>query len=252
MSINTSSVREQKFTEKGEAELAQIEAPCCQLKATTPETPMPLALIDDEFKQEQRDILKKDLHGAARHAGSIESKPSKKQKEHLLNVLANPSASESEWMRAVHILGDYQHKPAVSNKKKAATLVLLIGLTAAASLIYCGYENRCFPGFSKPAPIAQAADIDYTPYLANMQRRIKRLWFPPRADDSSSAVLRWKVYKDGRVGNLKVYTTSGEEVFDQKAMAAVENAAPFPPLPQGSTDDVDIEFTFDYNGLDSK
>ncbi len=210
---------------------------------------MQIALIDDEFKQEQRDILKKDLQSAARHAGSIESKPSKKQKEHLLNVLANPSATESEWMRAVLILGDYQHKPPAASKKKAAALVLLIGLTAAASFMYCGYENRWFPGFSKPAPITQAADIDYTPYLAAMQWRIKRMWFPPRADESTSAVLRWKVYKDGHVGNLKVYTTSGEEVFDQKAMAAVESAAPFPPLPQGSTDDVDIEFTFDYSGF---
>ena len=36
------------------------------------------------------------------------------------------------------------------------------------------------------------------------------------------------------------------DVADEAATQAVENAAPFAPLPNGAGDEVDINFTFDY------
>jgi len=95
--------------------------------------------------------------------------------------------------------------------------------------------------------VAAQADVDFGPYMADLQRRIKRAWFPPKGNESKRVVVVFKVHKGGELSNLRLDHSSGVAVADQAALKAVENAAPFRPLPAGANDDVDIQFTFDYN-----
>ncbi len=100
----------------------------------------------------------------------------------------------------------------------------------------------------KGAPsVAAEQNVDFGPYMADLQRRIKRAWFPPRGQENRRVVVIFKVHKQGELSNLRLATSSGNASADKAAMSAVENAAPFRPLPSGSSDDVDIQFTFDYN-----
>lgn len=96
------------------------------------------------------------------------------------------------------------------------------------------------------------ADVDFGSYLAEVQKRIKKNWFPPRGNESKSCTLKFKVLKDGSLGKIKLVTSSGIPIVDQAASTAVKNSAPFPPLPAGSPDDIDIKFTFDYNVFNGK
>jgi TonB family protein len=98
----------------------------------------------------------------------------------------------------------------------------------------------------RPSVSAQA-DVDFGPYMADLQRRIKRAWFPPKGNESKRVVVVFKVHRGGELSNLRIDHSSGVAVADQAALKAVENAAPFRPLPAGASDDVDIQFTFDYN-----
>jgi TonB family protein len=101
---------------------------------------------------------------------------------------------------------------------------------------------------NRGAPNAGAqADVDFGPYMADLQRRIKRAWFPPKGNESKRVVVIFKVHKGGELSNLRIGTSSGVAIADNAALKAVENAAPFRPLPAGASDDVDIQFTFDYN-----
>ncbi len=95
--------------------------------------------------------------------------------------------------------------------------------------------------------VAAQADVDFGPYMSDLQRRIKRAWFPPKGNESKRVVVVFKVHRGGELTNLKLDKSSGVAVADAAALKAVENAAPFRPLPPGSSDDVDIQFTFDYN-----
>jgi len=97
------------------------------------------------------------------------------------------------------------------------------------------------------APRAAQADVDFGPYMADLQRRIKRAWFPPKGEESKRVVVIFKVMKDGSLSNLRLDHSSGVKIADEAALRAVENASPFKPLPAGSSDNVDIQFTFDYN-----
>jgi TonB family protein len=87
------------------------------------------------------------------------------------------------------------------------------------------------------------------PYLADLQRRIKRAWFPPKGHESQRVVVDFKVHKGGELSTLKLDSPSGVPICDAAALKAVQNAAPFRPLPPDIQGDVDIQFTFDYNSF---
>lgn len=99
----------------------------------------------------------------------------------------------------------------------------------------------------KKPEISAAPDVDFGPYMADLQRRIKRKWFPPRGQESKRARVRFKVQHDGQMSNLELDVPSGDEGADQASLAAVKDASPFRPLPVGAPSFVDIQFTFDYN-----
>ncbi len=92
-----------------------------------------------------------------------------------------------------------------------------------------------------------AADVDFGPYMADLQRRIKRAWFPPKGMETKVVTAVFKVHQQGELSDLKLHKSSGVAIADQAALKAVENAAPFRPLPEGSPENIDIQFTFDYN-----
>lgn len=97
------------------------------------------------------------------------------------------------------------------------------------------------------APVIQAEqDVDFGPYMAKMQRRIKRSWFPPKCTESKRVVAAWTIARDGSLSNLRI-TQPSIKMSNDAALKAVQNSAPFQPLPEGAPESVDISFTFDYN-----
>jgi TonB family protein len=97
------------------------------------------------------------------------------------------------------------------------------------------------------AQTVKKGEVDFGSYMADLQRRIKRVWFPPKGNESKKVVVIFKVHNHGELSNLKLDRSSGLPIADNAAIAAVEHAAPFLPLPPGAPKDVDIQFTFDYN-----
>lgn len=100
---------------------------------------------------------------------------------------------------------------------------------------------------NEPTSLAAKKDIDFGPYMNELQRRIKRSWRPPRGNESKRVVVTFKISRAGELSNLLVKKTSGAETADRAALLAVQTSAPFPRLPEGAPGSVDIEFTFDYN-----
>lgn len=86
-------------------------------------------------------------------------------------------------------------------------------------------------------------------YMVDLQRRIKKNWFPPKVSESKKIVVMFKVHRMGELSDLKLITSSGISIADRAALKAVENAAPFLPLPEGSKEAEDIQFRFDYSAF---
>lgn len=100
--------------------------------------------------------------------------------------------------------------------------------------------------------IAQKRDtnnnVDFGPYMRELQRRIKMNWEPPQGSESKQIVLLFKIAKDGRLLSCSVLKSSGSQKSDNAALNAVRLTAPFRPLPADfKGQSVNIQFTFSYN-----
>jgi TonB family protein len=101
----------------------------------------------------------------------------------------------------------------------------------------------------RPGNSAESVSLepDWPPYMADLQRRIKRAWYPPKYGESKRVKVMFTLHTNGEMSNLRIVTSAGLQVVDAAALKAVENAAPFRQLPAHAPASVDIEFTFDYN-----
>ena len=63
--------------------------------------------------------------------------------------------------------------------------------------------------------------------MADLQRRIKRAWFPPKGDESKRVIVIFKIHRNGELSNLRLEKSSGLAIANQKALSAVENTTPF-------------------------
>ena len=109
------------------------------------------------------------------------------------------------------------------------------------------------PGNPNGAPgIDAIRQPNWGPYMRDLEQRIKRNWSPPKGDSSKRVVITFTIGRDGRLLSKKVTKSSGVPLADRAAMSAIELTAPFRPLPpEFKGQSVPIEFTFDYNVLNS-
>lgn len=106
------------------------------------------------------------------------------------------------------------------------TLVLLTGVTSFA---------------------ANEPNVDFGPYMREMQRTIKLNWEPPKLDHSTHTTVLYSIKKDGTLKNVSIFKSSGDKKTDSAAIKAVKKTK-FRPLPTGfDKDSIDVQFTFDYN-----
>jgi TonB family protein len=97
------------------------------------------------------------------------------------------------------------------------------------------------------AGIDAMEEPDFGPYIAELQRRIRRNWSPPVEDQSKRVVALFKISRDGRLLSLRIQQSSGSPPADQAAMSAVRASAPFRQLPPNYRgQDIDVQFIFDY------
>jgi TonB family protein len=85
-------------------------------------------------------------------------------------------------------------------------------------------------------------------YMKLLERRIKRAWFPLCCNGESQITkVLFRLHKNGKISDLRITRSAACASSNQAALNAVQNAAPFYPLPLEAPPSVLIEFTFDYN-----
>lgn len=120
---------------------------------------------------------------------------------------------------------------------------------------YGGYGSAGNPSPGNPngtPGIDAIRQPNWGPYMKDLEQRIKRNWTPPKGDSSKRVVITFTIGRDGRLLSAKVTKSSGVPLADRAAMSAIELTAPFRPLPpEFRGQSVPIEFTFDYNVINS-
>ena len=81
------------------------------------------------------------------------------------------------------------------------------------------------------------AKQSFNEFLKAVRDRIKQVQrFPPRVrnlDDGTTTTVRFTLFKDGTIRNPTVTDSSGSKALDSAAIAAVQNAVPYPAFPEG-------------------
>lgn len=72
----------------------------------------------------------------------------------------------------------------------------------------------------------------HSAYLGKLRSHLERGKVNPRTGLVGTAVIRFTVGPNGEIISRRVVKSSGSKVLDDAAMASVERAAPFPPIPQ--------------------
>ncbi len=104
------------------------------------------------------------------------------------------------------------------------------------------YPAPTFSGDGTEAELTREATVGlenpggvYEPYLLNIRRRIERRWsYPPQAlaeNREGSAVIRFTIDASGSLKGSSVLSSSGSALLDEGALACIEAASPFEPLP---------------------
>lgn len=75
-------------------------------------------------------------------------------------------------------------------------------------------------------------DFTYAYYLDQLLSLIDDKWERPSMGSGVKAVIFFRIGRGGRMTDMQVEQSSGYNSFDLAALRAVQNAAPFPPLPR--------------------
>ena len=86
-------------------------------------------------------------------------------------------------------------------------------------------------GFSSEGAALDEADFQFPLYIQQMLAAVSRNWVRPRGDETAGCVVWFQISRQGAIVDSKLETTSSLAHFDRSALRAVQNAAPFPPLP---------------------
>lgn len=111
-------------------------------------------------------------------------------------------------------------------------------LSAIAAFVFCVWLAR-FP-FAAMAQVETKPD--FKQYLRrSVMSKVCRNWTPTRANKVSPIKLKWKIFRNGTIADVRVSDPGKLPTGEARAIAAVLKSAPFDPLPAGSPPFKEIE-----------
>jgi len=103
---------------------------------------------------------------------------------------------------------------------------------------------------AESAPSTMQDGVDFGPFLADVNRRVRRVWSPPKGTENVTVVVLFYLDANGQVSNVRLRQSCGIADADVAALNAIRSAARsgrFRPLPPGGHLPLECQFTFDQN-----
>lgn len=87
-------------------------------------------------------------------------------------------------------------------------------------------------------------DVDLESWALDTQRRIRKVWFPPKCIPQDEPMVLFKVDRSGQRSAVRLGRNGRESYADEAALKAVNLSAPFSALPDGSPTSIEIRQCF--------
>lgn len=132
---------------------------------------------------------------------------------------------------------------------RISILLIVVGLFGAASPSGAYLLDRKVPlSLNVVNDIDRSADKNTKTYMIALRKRIESLWVPKPLQPKMQAKVLFRLTADGNLQDIRVKRSSGMPVFDARAMNAIKQNAPYPPLGQA----LEIEAEFNSKYLDDE
>ena len=92
-------------------------------------------------------------------------------------------------------------------------------------------EALTYKSVLNPNQLNAIRDIDLSAYFDEVKRRVRRNWNPSYKVEEYTTFLTFNIEKSGQITGLRVTQSSGSPEADRESLDAVQNSAPFAPLP---------------------
>lgn len=84
-------------------------------------------------------------------------------------------------------------------------------------------------------------------YLGTLRKSLERSKVNPRSRLSGTVLVRFTVGPTGQVLSREIKSSSGSKVLDDAAIAALDRAAPFPPMPENvASGPIEVQVPFNF------
>lgn len=95
----------------------------------------------------------------------------------------------------------------------------------------------------------ETAKFPFSYYIKQVQSKISQNWTWAKSYSGSyTTVVYFRILRSGEISDLRVKTSSGNKLYDNICLRAVEVSSPFPPLPDGYNDNwLGVYFEFKYS-----
>ncbi len=102
----------------------------------------------------------------------------------------------------------------------------------------------------KDGPVS--SDVDFGPYMGELQRKIMRNWHPAKSTLSKKAVVSFEVKSNGSLEHVFLFKSSGVASRDRAALCAIQKLDSVDPLPPGAIEKIKIHYQFDSCDFDGR
>jgi protein TonB len=84
----------------------------------------------------------------------------------------------------------------------------------------------------------------HSQYVGGLRTHLERHKINPRTNLIGTAVVRFKINATGQLLKREIVTSSGKKALDDAALASIEKSAPFPKMPEGLSDTIELSVPF--------
>ncbi len=127
----------------------------------------------------------------------------------------------------------------MEHKKTIITLVILA--------LFC-----CIPAFPKnlsnhgQTQVNNVFQEDFTEYMRTLQEKLQSTWNPPDFMEEGHVKVFFKINRFGELLSTNVIESSGNVIYDESALEAIKDSAPFNKFPENTIrDTISIKYSFD-------
>jgi TonB family protein len=106
--------------------------------------------------------------------------------------------------------------------------------------------NGLGPGFPG---VGARQEVDLGPYIARLKQQVKQQWHPVLFHSSSHTIIGFSISRTGQISDVRILKPSGSTLTDQAELQAIQQAAPFAPLPEGYQA-AELDITFNFNQIE--